>query len=116
MSGKQLGFAGLGRMGGPLSRRLVEAGYAVTGFDVAGTAERLPAGATAAGSIAELARTVGTIFLSVCLWRVYQHQFTPKSHFGFEAAAWYWHFVDVVWLFLFICIYVWGSGSAPGIE
>ena len=52
---------------------------------------------------------VGTIFLSVCLWRTYQMQFTPKSHFGFEAAAWYWHFVDVVWLFLFIAIYFWGG-------
>jgi cytochrome c oxidase subunit 3 len=35
-------------------------------------------------------------------------------HFGFEAAAWYWHFVDVVWLFLFTCIYVWGAGSNSG--
>jgi 3-hydroxyisobutyrate dehydrogenase-like beta-hydroxyacid dehydrogenase len=65
MSANQLGFAGLGRMGGPLSRRLVEAGYAVTGFDAAGTVERLPAGATAAGSIAELARTADILFLSV---------------------------------------------------
>jgi cytochrome c oxidase subunit 3 len=54
---------------------------------------------------------VGTIFLIVCLWRTYQMQFTPKSHFGFEAAAWYWHFVDVVWLFLFIAIYFWGGMS-----
>ena len=38
--------------------------------------------------------------------------FTPQQHFGFEAAAWYWHFVDVVWLFLFICIYVWGMRAA----
>jgi len=52
---------------------------------------------------------VGTIFLAVCLWRTYQKQFTPGSHFGFEAAAWYWHFVDVVWLFLFIAIYFWGG-------
>ena len=37
--------------------------------------------------------------------------FSPKQHFGFEAAAWYWHFVDVVWLFLFLCIYVWGAGT-----
>jgi len=65
MSVNQLGFAGLGRMGGPLSHRLVEAGYDVTGFDVAGTADRLPAGATAAASIVELARTTDTIFLSV---------------------------------------------------
>jgi cytochrome c oxidase subunit III len=54
---------------------------------------------------------VGTIFLIVCLIRAMQGQFTPQKHFGFEAAAWYWHFVDVVWLFLFACIYVWGGGS-----
>jgi cytochrome c oxidase subunit 3 len=53
---------------------------------------------------------VGTIFLTVCLGRVIAGQFTPARHFGFEAAAWYWHFVDVVWLFLFVCIYVWGEG------
>lgn len=59
---------------------------------------------------------VGTIFLIVCLVRTYRGDFTPKQHFGFEAAAWYWHFVDVVWLFLFIAIYVWGSdfGAAVG--
>ena len=54
---------------------------------------------------------VGTIFLTVCLIRAYLGHFTPKQHFGFEAAAWYWHFVDVVWLFLFACIYVWGRGA-----
>ena len=54
---------------------------------------------------------VGTIFLIVCLIRAHQGHFTPKQHFGFEAAAWYWHFVDVVWLFLFVCIYVWGNGG-----
>jgi cytochrome c oxidase subunit 3 len=43
---------------------------------------------------------IGTIFLSVCLVRAYLGHFTPRQHFGFEAAAWYWHFVDVVWLFL----------------
>jgi cytochrome c oxidase subunit 3 len=52
---------------------------------------------------------VGTIFLIVCLKRAYNGDFTPKQHFGFEAAAWYWHFVDVVWLFLFIAVYVWGG-------
>ena len=36
--------------------------------------------------------------------------FTPARHFGFEAAAWYWHFVDVVWLFLFVAVYWWGAG------
>jgi cytochrome c oxidase subunit 3 len=54
---------------------------------------------------------VGTIFLSVCLFRAIAGQFTPTRHFGFEAAAWYWHFVDVVWLFLFSCIYVWGAAA-----
>jgi cytochrome c oxidase subunit 3 len=52
---------------------------------------------------------VGTIFLLVCLFRVFAGHFTPKQHLGFEFAAWYWHFVDVVWLFLFVCIYVWGN-------
>jgi cytochrome c oxidase subunit 3 len=54
---------------------------------------------------------VGTIFLIVCLYRTWQGHFRPDHHFGFEAAAWYWHFVDVVWLFLFTCIYWWGGGS-----
>ncbi len=54
---------------------------------------------------------IGTIFLCVCLVRVFLGQFTPQQHFGFEAAAWYWHFVDVVWLFLFTCIYVWGNSG-----
>jgi cytochrome c oxidase subunit 3 len=49
---------------------------------------------------------LGTIFLVVCLLRLMGGAFTPKQHFGFEAAAWYWHFVDVVWLFLFAFIYV----------
>ncbi|GAC1041879.1 cytochrome c oxidase subunit 3 [Rhizobium sp. No.120] len=56
---------------------------------------------------------IGTIFLLVCLVRAIRGDFTPKQHFGFEAAAWYWHFVDVVWLFLFFCIYIWGSWGAP---
>lgn len=52
---------------------------------------------------------IGTCFLTVCLFRLYFNHFTREHHFGFEAAAWYWHFVDVVWLFLFITIYWWGS-------
>jgi len=52
---------------------------------------------------------IGTLFLSVCLIRLGKNHFTKKHHFGFEAAAWYWHFVDVVWLFLFISIYWWGN-------
>nr|ADB20199.1 cytochrome c oxidase subunit 3 [Elimaea cheni] len=52
---------------------------------------------------------IGTTFLIVCLMRHLMNHFSPNHHFGFEAAAWYWHFVDVVWLFLYISIYWWGS-------
>jgi cytochrome c oxidase subunit 3 len=55
---------------------------------------------------------IGTCFLAVCFFRALAGHFRPDHHFGFEAAAWYWHFVDVVWLFLFICVYLWGGGSA----
>ncbi len=56
---------------------------------------------------------VGTIFLIICYLRTLKGHFTPEQHVGFEAAAWYWHFVDVVWLFLFFAIYVWsGAGYA----
>jgi len=51
---------------------------------------------------------IGTVFLGVCLFRAMKGHFTPDKHIGFEAAAWYWHFVDVVWLFLFASIYIWG--------
>ena len=56
---------------------------------------------------------IGSIFLMVCLLRAYLGHFTPKQHLGFEFAAWYWHFVDVVWLFLFVVVYVWGGWGAP---
>jgi len=52
---------------------------------------------------------IGTIFLTVCLVRAMKGHFTPERHVGLEAAAWYWHFVDVVWLFLFVSIYIWGG-------
>jgi cytochrome c oxidase subunit 3 len=52
---------------------------------------------------------IGTTFLLICLSRHLIHHFSSNHHFGFEAAAWYWHFVDVVWIFLFLCIYWWGS-------
>jgi heme/copper-type cytochrome/quinol oxidase subunit 3 len=52
---------------------------------------------------------IGTCFLTVCLVRLYLGHFTKEHHFGFEAAAWYWHFVDIVWLFLFTAVYWWGS-------
>ncbi len=54
---------------------------------------------------------IGTIFLAVCMFRAMKGHFTQDHHVGFEAAAWYWHFVDVVWLFLFAAIYVWGSAG-----
>ena len=52
---------------------------------------------------------IGTIFIIVCTCRLLIHHFTKQHHFGFEAAAWYWHFVDVVWLFLFVTVYWWGG-------
>ena len=52
---------------------------------------------------------IGTIFLIICLIRIMFWHFSNKFHFGFEAAAWYWHFVDIVWLFLFVYVYCWGG-------
>lgn len=54
---------------------------------------------------------VGTIFLAVALYRVVEHHFIRNIHIGFESAAWYWHFVDVVWIFLFLTVYLWGNGT-----
>lgn len=65
---------------------------------------------------------VGAVFLLVSWIRTALGHFTPEKHFGFEAAAWYWHFVDVVWLFLFIAVYWWGNtigvdhSAAMGVE
>jgi cytochrome c oxidase subunit 3 len=50
---------------------------------------------------------IGSSFLLVCLWRTIIYQFSSSHHFGFEAAAWYWHFVDVVWICLYLCVYWW---------
>lgn len=52
---------------------------------------------------------IGSIFLTVCLFRIFNHHFTKNHHNGFEAAIWYWHFVDYVWIFLFVFMYWWGS-------
>ena len=52
---------------------------------------------------------IGTIFLAVGLWRIYEYHLTDNHHLGFEGGILYWHFVDVVWLFLFATIYYWGS-------
>ena len=52
---------------------------------------------------------IGTIFLLVCLIRIKKIHFSKYHHLGFESASWYWHFVDVVWLFLYIRIYWWGK-------
>ncbi|GHE96934.1 cytochrome c oxidase subunit 3 [Thalassotalea profundi] len=50
--------------------------------------------------------TLGTIMLFVMLVRVFKGHFTPKSHFAFQATSWYWHFVDVVWVLLFVFVYI----------
>lgn len=52
---------------------------------------------------------LGALFLFTCMQRLIKHHFTTSHHFGFEAAAWYWHFVDFVWLVLFVSIYWWGG-------
>lgn len=51
---------------------------------------------------------IGTLFLLICFIRLINNHFSARHHFGFEAAAWYWHFVDIIWLFLYISIYWWG--------
>jgi cytochrome c oxidase subunit 3 len=45
----------------------------------------------------------------VCLYRQINYHFTRRQHVGLEACIWYWHFVDVVWLFLFVVVYIWGG-------
>jgi cytochrome c oxidase subunit 3 len=52
---------------------------------------------------------IGTLFLTVNLVRAYRGTLVASQHLGFEFAAWYWHFVDVVWLFLFVFVYWWGA-------
>ncbi len=52
---------------------------------------------------------VGTIFLAIPLWRIYAYHLTDHHHVGYEAGILYWHFVDVVWLFLYVSMYYWGS-------
>nr|YP_010041676.1 cytochrome c oxidase subunit 3 [Cyanophora biloba]QPB15011.1 cytochrome c oxidase subunit 3 [Cyanophora biloba] len=59
---------------------------------------------------------IGSLFLMVCFYRLVNNHFTVRSHIGFEAAAWYWHFVDVVWLFLYISTYCWGGIPSPELE
>jgi len=55
---------------------------------------------------------IGAIFLGVCLARALGGDLTPRQHLGLLFAEWYWHFVDVVWVFLFSCIYIWGTWGA----
>jgi len=52
---------------------------------------------------------IGSLFLFTCFIRLIKRHFSSTHHFGFEAAAWYWHFVDVVWIFLYIWIYWFGK-------
>lgn len=55
---------------------------------------------------------VGTCLLLITYWRAVQKQFSRERHMFFEAAAWYWHFVDVIWLFVFALVYLWGVDLA----
>lgn len=55
---------------------------------------------------------VGTIFLTVCLWRAFNFHFTSWKQVGFKSAVWYWHFVDIVWILLFFTVYIWGGAGA----
>jgi len=52
---------------------------------------------------------IGSLFLMVCFVRLYKDHFTKVHHIGFESAAWYWHFVDVVWIFVYLFLYIWGG-------
>lgn len=52
---------------------------------------------------------IGTVFIIVCFGRFWRCHFTRQHHLGFEFATWYWHFVDVVWLFVYIIVYWWGG-------
>nr|ASM41867.1 cytochrome c oxidase subunit III [Scaphoideus nigrivalveus] len=52
---------------------------------------------------------IGTMFIMISTMRIFKLHMSSLHHMGFEASAWYWHFVDVVWLFLYISIYWWGS-------
>jgi len=52
---------------------------------------------------------IGTIFLGVGLWRIFAYHSTDSHHLGLESAILYWHFVDIVWLFLYLAVYYWGS-------
>lgn len=59
---------------------------------------------------------VGTIFLIVCSFRLKASHFTANNHFAFEAAAWYWHFVDVVWILLYLLLYLWPNAKYFGVN
>ncbi len=52
---------------------------------------------------------IGTIFLAISMWRILLYQITETHHLGYESAIFYWHFVDIVWIILFIAVYFWGS-------
>ena len=86
--------------------------YTVWLFVLSGAAMAIYGFARTADDLADELRDVfvGMLMLLFITIRIMRGHFTPERHFGFEGAAWYWHFVDVVWLFLFMCIYVWGAG------
>jgi len=59
---------------------------------------------------------IGTIFLIVCACRIVSGKFSIVHFVGLECAIWYWHFVDVVWLFLYLFVYCWGNGMVPEVD
>ena len=60
-------------------------------------------------SLKQLKNLIGTIFIAVGFYRIINYHLTNSHHIGYEASILYWHFVDVVWLFLFIAVYYWGG-------
>ena len=77
------------------------------GYNAEGVVETYPSTFLIATGFHGFHVIIGTTFLAVCWFRGLANNMTKEKHFGFEAAAWYWHFVDVVWLFLYVSIY-WG--------
>ena len=98
----------------PARQTFLGAAVAVTGLAIGWGATSISSEAGYAGVGPNFLPWVVALALVCCgigLIRAARGAFTPKAHFGFEAAAWYWHFVDVVWLFLFASIYIWSSSG-----
>lgn len=59
---------------------------------------------------------VGVTFLMICFFRFFNKQLPNIHHLGFLFAAWYWHFVDIVWILLFLVVYIWGGGIGTDVD